>query len=286
MNTTPPPQDQLPPASPNPATAPGLPLPLGKPFWVYVLLGLIVIVFIIESSFPVLGPMLVPLLPAEYSDLSRVDLSGGSTNTIVLMVMGANYRPLVLEGQVWRFFTSMFLHIGLQHLLFNAYALFIFGAEMERVFGKARFITIYILAGLFGSLASFALHANPTISAGASGAIFGVVGMQVAYFQKYKTILGEFGRSRLMNIGFIVALNLFFGITMPGIDNLAHVGGLISGATLAYWLSPVYQVTDRYTDHPRVIDKASFVSQIWVPLVGLAILVAGTIVAINWAGMG
>lgn len=257
----------------------GLPLPLGKPFWVYVLLAAIALVFMVEQTLPFFAGQLLPFLPADYAGLTAADFKGGSTNSLVLILLGANFKPMVLQGQVWRFFTSMFLHIGLSHLFFNTYALFVFGVEMERVFGRARFITIYVLAGLFGSLASFALH-DVTISAGASGAIFGVIGMQLAYFKKYQQMLGEFGRSRLMNVFFIIGLNLLFGFTVPGIDNLAHLGGLISGALMAYKLIPVYEVVDPYTENAHVIDRAGFASQWWVPAAASVILATGTIAAL------
>ena len=114
------------PPSPQPRR---LPLPMSKPFVTYILLGSIVIVFLLMT------------------------LSGGSTDPRVLIKYGANFGPLILSGQTWRLFTSMFLHIGFLHLVFNSYALFILGVEMERIYGPDRFLTIYILAGLFGSLA-------------------------------------------------------------------------------------------------------------------------------------
>jgi len=267
--------------SPVPVPRRGIPLPLGKPFWVYVLLAAIGIVFIIEQSLPLVANTLVPQLPAYYSGVSAADFKGGSTSNLVLVLMGANFRPLIAQGQVWRFFTSMFLHIGFQHILFNAYALFIFGAETERIFGRTRFLTIYVLSGLFGSLASFVLG-SATISAGASGAIFGIVGMQVAYFYRYREMLGTFGRSRLINVGIIVAINIFFGLSMPGIDNWAHLGGLISGILIALKFMPEYQLADPYTA-PHMVDAAPPLSQIWVPLLASGLLIAATFAAVGVA---
>lgn len=265
--------DPIPQPTPQPARR-GIPLPLGKPFWVYVLLAAITIVFIIEQTMPLFANAIIPLLPPFYAGVTPADFQGGSTSNLVLVLLGANFRPLVEQGQVWRFFTSMFLHIGFQHILFNAYALFIFGAETERIFGRTRFLIIYILSGLFGSLASFAFS-GATISAGASGAIFGVVGMQVAYFYRYRDMLGTFGRSRLINVGIIVVINIFFGISMPGIDNWAHMGGLISGTLIALKFMPEYKLVDPYTT-PRMIDAASPLKQAWVPLLATALLAAGT----------
>ena len=267
--------DPVPPANPTPSSAGRrIPLPLGKPFWVYVLLAAIAIVFIIEQTLPLFATAIIPLLPPFYDGVTPADFQGGSTSNLVLVLMGANFRPLVEQGQVWRFFTSMFLHIGFQHILFNAYALFIFGAETERIFGRTRFLVIYILSGLFGSLASFALS-GATISAGASGAIFGIVGMQVAYFYRYREMLGTFGRSRLINVGIIVVINIFFGLSMPGIDNWAHLGGLISGTLIALKFMPEYKLVDPYTA-PHMVDASSPLKQAWVPLLATALLAAGT----------
>ncbi len=262
-----------------PAPQRGIPLPLGKPFWVYVLLAAIGIVFVIEQTMPMFAATVIPLLPDFYAGVTPADFQGGSTSNLVLVLLGANFRPLVKEGQVWRFFTSMFLHIGFQHILFNAYALFIFGAETERIFGRTRFLVIYVLSGLFGSLASFAFS-GATISAGASGAIFGIIGMQAAYFFRYRDLLGTFGRSRLINVGIIAAINIFFGLSMPGIDNWAHMGGFISGALIAFKFMPEYQLVDPYTA-PRMIDAASPLKQAWAPLLATALLAAGTFVLVG-----
>ncbi len=268
-----------PPQPPHPMR--GLPLPLGKPFWVYVLLAAIAIVFIIESILPLFANAIIPFLPSFYNGITVADFQGGSTSNLVLVLLGANFRPAVANGEVWRFFTSMFLHIGLQHILFNAYALFIFGAETERIFGRTRFLTIYILSGLFGSLTSFILG-SAMISAGASGAIFGIVGMQVTYFLRYQKLLGSLGRSRLFNILFIVGINIFFGLAVPGIDNWAHMGGLISGAVIALKFMPEYRLANPYSA-PKIIDSASLARQMWVPLAATAALVAGTLLAVGAA---
>lgn len=205
-----------------------------------------------------------------------MELAGGSANSQVLVRFGANYGPFILEGETWRLFTSMFLHIGLTHLAFNTYALFIFGLETERLFGPDRFIITYILAGLFGSLASFASRGPNVLSAGASGAIFGVIGMSLAYFLLHRQTFGHFGRQRMMNLLLIIGINLVFGFTVPGIDNLAHLGGLVAGFVIGYGLAPRYQVINRHTLTPRVVDTVSLWNRWWVP--GLAIIIlAGSV---------
>ena len=276
MNQSSYPAETPPPAAPVQRR---FPLPLHTPFWTYALLAAIGLMFLLETTLPMFIDQILPYLPADYAGLQPANFSGGSTNNYVLILLGANFRPLILQGQVWRFFTSMFLHIGLTHLFFNAYALFIFGVEMERVFGKARFLTIYILSGLLASFASFALG-SAVLSAGASGAIFGVVGMEAAYFFKHKDILGKAGKNRLINVGVIVAINLMFGFSQPGIDNMAHIGGLISGALLAYVMLPNYKITQTAFNQPRVIDQSSVQTWIWAPVVAAAVLLVGSYVTI------
>ncbi len=265
-----------PPKTPPPAPIrQRFPLPLHKPFWTYALLAAIGLMFLLETTLPMFIDQVLPYLPADYAGLQPANFSGGSTNNYVLILLGANFRPFILNGQAWRFFTSMFLHIGVTHLFFNAYALFIFGVEMERVFGKARFLTIYILSGLLASFASFALS-SALLSAGASGAIFGIVGMEAAYFFKHKDILGKAGKNRLINVGVIVAINLMFGFSQQGIDNMAHIGGLVSGTLLAYVMLPDYKITQTAFGQPRVIDQSSFQTWIWAPVVAVVVLLVGS----------
>lgn len=238
-----------------------LPLPLSNPFFTYILLAAIVMIWLWMTG------------------------SGGSTNPEVLVRFGANYGPLILQGQVWRLFTSMFLHIGLLHLAFNGYALFVFGLEMERLYGPDRFIVIYILSGLCGNLASFAIRGPNVLSAGASGAIFGIIGMNLAYFLLHREAFGRFGRQQLMNTLLIIGINLVFGFTAPGIDNLAHLGGLVAGFALGYGLAPRYQIIDQYTLTPRVVDTVSLLNRWWAPALGVVILGAGVPLALSlWAG--
>lgn len=249
------------PSSPPPTPPRRIPLPVSNPFLTYVLLGLIVIIWVL------------------------MELAGGSQNSQVLVRFGANFGPLILDGETWRLFTSMFLHIGLAHLFFNSYALFIFGLEMERLYGPDRFLVIYILSGLFGSLASFASRGPAVFSAGASGAIFGIIGMNLAYFLLHRETFGQFGRQRMMNTLIIIGINLVFGFTVPGIDNLAHIGGLIAGFVLGYGLAPRYKLIDEYTSSPHVIDTTSLLSRWWVVALGIIILAGGVTSAISfWSG--
>ena len=122
--------------------------------------------------------------------------------------------PLIATGEYWRFFTAMFLHAGPIHLFFNCFALFIFGRLVEGVYGNARFTTIYLLAGLSGSVLSYMFNRD-AIAVGASGAIFGILGAFAAYFVAHRDTLGEMGRRNLTGLATIAAINLGIGLGHP-----------------------------------------------------------------------
>ncbi|HZX45852.1 MAG TPA: rhomboid family intramembrane serine protease [Clostridia bacterium] len=155
-------------------------------------------------------------------------LAGGSTDVRVLIRFGAMYAPLVMRGQYWRFVTPMFLHVGLAHLAFNSYALYQLGGIAERVYGRYRFAVIYGAAGICGSVFSFLF--TRAVSAGASGAIFGMLGA-ILYFARKRP--GVFRKGFMANLLTILAINIFIGLSTPGIDNFAHMGGFLGGYTAA-----------------------------------------------------
>lgn len=153
-----------------------------------------------------------------------LEWKGGSTNTSTLVQYGAKFNPLIFEGEWWRFFTPIVLHIGFVHLLMNTLSLFYLGTAVERLFGNFRFLFIYILAGFTGALASFLF--NDGVSAGASGAIFGCFGALLFFGCIFKDL---FFRTIGMNIFVVLGINLALGYVLPGIDNAGHIGGLAGG---------------------------------------------------------
>lgn len=167
------------------------------------------------------------------------DTWDGTQDARVLTDFGAKNNAQVAAGEIWRLFTAMFLHIGVLHLLFNLYALKSLGPLVENYFGPVRFTAIYIIGGLFGSLASYAF--SPTDSAGASGAIFGLAGAITIYFYFYRENFGARGRAILNNMFLVIGINLVFGLAQPGIDNWGHMGGLVGGALVTAGLLPRYQ---------------------------------------------
>ena len=156
-------------------------------------------------------------------------LGNGSTDNYTLLVFGANVDTLTKNGDYYRLFTSMFLHIGILHLLCNMYSLYIIGKEVENVFGKVKYLIIYLLSGIAGSILSLAFNHN-TICAGASGAIFGLLGALLYFGYYYRTYLGA---TLTKSIIPVIVLNLIIGFTSSGIDNAAHIGGLVGGILIA-----------------------------------------------------
>ncbi len=153
-------------------------------------------------------------------------IGNGSTDVFTLLKFGANYYPLVKAGEVWRLITSAFLHIGLMHLLVNMYSLFVIGSQVENFLGKWKMTMIYIMSALSGSLLSIALHTD-TISAGASGAIFGLMGALLYFGYHYRLYLNDALRKQIIPV---ILINLVIGFALvKGIDNAAHIGGLFGG---------------------------------------------------------
>jgi len=156
-------------------------------------------------------------------------LGNGSEDIPTLLTFGANLDVLVKEGEIFRLFTCMFLHIGIFHLLCNMYSLYIIGKEVESLYGKTKFLIIYILSGICGSILSLAFSHN-TVSAGASGAIFGLLGSLLYFGYYYRTYLGATIRRTILPV---IIINLIIGFMSTGIDNAAHIGGLVGGILIS-----------------------------------------------------
>ena len=138
----------------------------------------------------------------------------------------SNVRALVKQGEVYRLFTSMFLHADLYHIFFNMYALYVLGPQVEKYYGRFKYSLIYLISGLLGSLFSCVFMASNVYSLGASGAIFGLLG-SIAYFTYYyRATLQGLLRSQVVPV---ILINLGIGLLVSGIDIMAHIGGLIGG---------------------------------------------------------
>lgn len=167
-------------------------------------------------------------------------LSGGSDDPRVLIRFGAKVNPLIASGEFWRLLTPIFIHVGFAHLAFNSYALYVVGPQVERSFGTFRFLLLYLLSGVYGVLFSFAF--NPHISAGASGAIFGLIGAQAVFFYSYSDVCGSEGRRRLYVSLSAIVLILLLTFLSSDVDIWGHLGGLLAGAALGGGMMPRYVV--------------------------------------------
>lgn len=152
---------------------------------------------------------------------------------------GAMYVPYVLgEGEYYRLFSSMFMHFGFEHLVNNMVMLLVIGFTLEREIGTIKFLIIYLLSGLGGNILSAVwdvMLESFAVSAGASGAIFGIVGALLYVALRNRGRIGEMSGRGLV---FMVILSLYYGFTGGGVDNFAHIGGLLSGfilSVLLYW---------------------------------------------------
>ncbi|WP_203248125.1 rhomboid family intramembrane serine protease [Sporosarcina beigongshangi] len=169
---------------------------------------------------------LYPIVTALLSLNILVALIGyipGIGDRIYFSGMGINF--LIAEGEWWRLFTPMFLHAGFSHLLFNMFSLFVFGPELEKIAGKARFLTVYLLAGIFGNIATYFLQPLDYASVGASGAIYGIFGAFGALVYYTKHILPQLRQIILP----IIVIGVVMTFIQPNINWIAHIIGLIVG---------------------------------------------------------
>jgi rhomboid protease GluP len=165
-------------------------------------------------------------------------LGGGVliSDPAVMIRLGTDYTPLTLSGQWWRLLTSTFLHFGLLHIALNMWALYVNGLVAERIFGSVRYLAIYLVAGVSGSVASLLWH--PVVNgAGASGAIFGILGALLAFFLLRKGGLpASVVKAQRASAGVFVVYSLLYGVR-GGIDNAAHLGGLVAGFVMGLILA-------------------------------------------------
>ena len=203
-----------------------------KPIMTYILIGINTILFVLMYI-----------------------LGNGSDDAITLLKFGASVPNLIREGEYYRLLTSAFLHIGFLHFLFNNYALYVIGSQLESFFGKTKYLIIYLGSAIFGNLMSL-LFTN-SISAGASGAIFGLLGALLYFGYHYRVYLGTVVKSQIIPL---IIINLGIGFAMSGVNNAAHIGGLIGGCLLAMTVGVKYKSTksDQINGAVMTLIYASF----------------------------
>ncbi len=182
-------------------------------------------------------PAIVAMNVAVFVLMFATGVDAFAPDAARVLAWGANYGPKTLGGEPWRLLASMFLHFGAIHLLMNMVALVDAGRLVERIFGHARFAAVYLTAGLCGSIASLVVHPQ-VVSAGASGAVFGVYGALGAFLLRERGAIPRPVLSRLSRTAFgFIGYNVLYGFTQPNIDAAAHIGGALAGAVVGVYLA-------------------------------------------------
>lgn len=163
----------------------------------------------------------------------------GSIDGYTLVRFGAKYGLLIQAGEWWRLVTPIFLHGSLLHLGMNSWVLYDLGPTVEGIYGRQRFLVLYILTGIAGNLVSYWWSPN-SISIGASGALMGLIGAMISYGYRHRGRLGESVRNMYVRWAVYV---LIFGFMFPMIDNAAHLGGLLAGMAFGWVVSDMPSVT-------------------------------------------
>lgn len=160
-----------------------------------------------------------------------ISLNGGTEDIETLVRFGAFFPPFIFKyNQYYRFVTAIFIHIGIMHLFFNGYALYIFGTQIEGLMGTIKYLLFFLLTGLTGNIATYIF--NPiSVSAGASGSLFGLFGAFMYLIHRHKEMISPQGRKSIISM---LGINLALTIFVPSISITAHLGGLIAGYILSY----------------------------------------------------
>jgi rhomboid protease GluP len=206
-------ESPLPPASPG---VQSLMRPVYRPYVTYGLIGICVVVYLLQVT--------------NYIDITGALIKDNS---------------LIMQGQVWRLFTPMFLHGSILHLGFNMYALYIIGPRLERFYRRWRYLGLFILSGFAGNVMSFIFTQNPSL--GSSTAIFGLLGAEGVLIYQNREVFGSVATRALIQVVMIAVINLFIGAAPnSGIDNWGHIGGLIGGTLFAWFGGPLLRVQGVY----------------------------------------
>lgn len=213
MNQNQPAYQETPPA---PAIPGGQPLmrQVYRPYVTYVLIGICVLVYLLQWG---------------TSYFLKVDIPAA---------FGVKDNNLIMQGQVWRLFTPIFLHGSILHIGFNMYALFYIGPTLERFYGRRRYLGLFMLSGFAGNVISFMFSQYQSL--GSSTAIFGLLGAEGVLIYQNREIFGNIARRALSQVILIAVVNLIIGLT-PGIDNWGHIGGLVGGTLFAWFGGPLLQ---------------------------------------------
>lgn len=196
-----------------------------KPWMTYVLIGLCIFVYLGMCYF-------------QYIYLPKEGIPSQNGQNVTLLTFGAEWGPLVHQGQWWRLITAMFVHIGFAHLFLNLLTLYFIGPELEFYLGKMRYLLLYLLCGIGGNVVSLFFDGN-AISAGCSTALFGLFGYYIVQAKHSSSPwMRELGRQYFV----FIAMNIIFNLFDSNVSLSGHLGGLLSGVLLGFILSPKKKV--------------------------------------------
>ncbi len=188
---------------------------------------------VFKMKLPVITYILILINTCFYIFTSLYSNSFIQMDANVLAYFGGVLKDEIVTGQYYRLFTGIFMHASIIHFLFNNYALYVIGPQIESFYGKVKYLIIYILSGLIGNLLSILFLPSNTVAVGASGAIFGLLGSLLYFGYHYRIYLSSVLKSQIIPL---IILNLMIGFMVEGIDNTAHIGGLIGGILASIWL--------------------------------------------------
>lgn len=193
----------------------------------------------------IMTKLIVLLCVIMYIISGVMNVSGGffSISPTTLVYLGGNIIGGVQNLELWRLITAAFLHVNIMHLLVNMYSLIIIGSQVETFIGRFKFVFIYIISAIVGNLLSLVFEAN-IVSVGASGAIFGLMGALLYFGYHYRLYLSEAIKTQIIPV---IVLNLLLGFMVSGVDNAAHIGGLIGGylASMAIGIENKSKIRDK-----------------------------------------
>ncbi|WP_211089238.1 MULTISPECIES: rhomboid family intramembrane serine protease [Lactobacillaceae] len=214
------------------------------------------------NQYPFMTVGLIVIMVLVYGAMT---LDGGSTNVNVLITFGAKLNVLIQQGEWWRLFTPIFLHIGFTHILMNMITLYFVGIQIEAAFGHTRFLALFLVAGVGGNVASFCF--SNSLSAGASTAIFGLFGAFMMLGESFwqNPVIRQLTQTFLA----FVVMNILFDLFAPGIDLAGHIGGLVAGFLVAYSLG-VPRIGKVSVVKRVVATVALVVGLVWLYLHGMA----------------
>jgi len=191
-------------------------------------------------------------------------------------IYGIKHNPSIDAGQYWRLIAPVLLHADFLHIGFNMYALYILGTELERFYGHARFLLLYLAGGFAGGVASYLLTAAP--SRGASTAVFGLLAAYGILGYRNKQVFGPQAQRIVRNVLQVAAINFIFGLS-PGIDNWGHLGGAIGGGLVAWFGGPEFRfagtMLELHLEDKRTLEQFRLIFIAVAALFGFAAILVG-----------